>query len=88
MKLKYVERINQHGYVHIPEDYQKDLGLCPGEEVELQRAGEQLVLKPLRGDKSKPARDVVDRLYGALEVAPQIAEEVSSDDYPYNPEDI
>jgi len=84
----YTEKLGQRGEIRIPEDYLRELGLYPGEELELQMTGEGLLLKPLTARASKTGPKVVDKLYGALKLDPQIAAEVGSKSYPYNPEDV
>lgn len=92
MKLKsYVEKIGQNGEIKIPPDYLKSLGLCPGEEVELKLAGRHLLMEPVRetvASKASRRKSISDQLYGAMEVSPEIAEKVLSNDYPFNPEDV
>lgn len=89
MKLKpCVERVGRNGEIKIPPDYLKTLGLYPGEEVKLKLAGRHLLVEPLEDKGTKPAKGIVDKLYGALKLDPKIASEVSGDDYPNNPEDV
>lgn len=86
MKLKYREKIGQNGEIRIPSDYMTSLGLCPGEEVELRLAGRQVLIQPLDGGRAKPAKSVVDKLYGALKLNQELIEEIAHGGYV--PEDV
>jgi antitoxin component of MazEF toxin-antitoxin module len=57
MKLKYVEKISPDGEVKIPEDYQKELGLFPSEEVQFRREGRHLLIERVRGKLWQIRRD-------------------------------
>jgi bifunctional DNA-binding transcriptional regulator/antitoxin component of YhaV-PrlF toxin-antitoxin module len=80
MKLKYVEKISQDGEVKIPKDYQKELGLYPGAEVQFRREGGRLLIERVKeavADKQRPTRDPVDELTGLIPVEdPKLIDEL------------
>jgi len=87
MKLKpYFEKLGPKGEIKIPNDYLKTLGLYPGEEVELRLAGRRVLIQPLNGGRTKPARSVVEKLYGALKLDQELIEEIAHGGYV--PEDV
>ena len=87
MKTKpYIEKqkLGPHGEVTLPPDYLKELGLYPGEsEVELRRAGKDLLLSPVEEAVAykKKCLDPVKALTGSLEIDPQLADAILEADY-------
>lgn len=83
MKTKpYVDKqkLGPHGEVTIPPDYLKELGLYPGEEVELRLAGKDLLLSPVKeaiAYKNKSIKDPVKALTGSIPIDdPKLIDEI------------
>jgi len=84
MKLTHREKIGQHGEVRIPEDYRKDMGLHPGEEVEFRREGHGLLIERVReavACKGKGQRSAVGGLTGLIPVGdPKLIDKLLASD--------
>jgi bifunctional DNA-binding transcriptional regulator/antitoxin component of YhaV-PrlF toxin-antitoxin module len=84
MKVRHREIIGQHGEVRIPKDYQEDMGLSPGEEVEFRREGQGLLIERVKeafAYKSNLLADPVKELTGSLEIDPKLAQAILEADY-------
>ena len=61
-------RVTEKGQVTIPKELRDQLGIGAGSEVDIQRAGDMIVIRKLRGATPR-GRRLVERLRGRGDVA-------------------